>query len=159
MRAKSNVYHLECFACQQCNHRYCNCHHAFTIPTHLCACTYICTTTYVPVCIESVALSQNYGQGIVMLFNYTAASHRLATPFLIQLLMTPVSLADPQAFRTCGAPARKHTRYIVFYQDDDSKVRFDSVREPNTTALQDCYVTYLSFYRLLSLYSNQDMHR
>lgn len=21
MRAKSNVYHLECFACQQCNHR------------------------------------------------------------------------------------------------------------------------------------------
>lgn len=22
MRAKSNVYHLECFACQQCNHRY-----------------------------------------------------------------------------------------------------------------------------------------
>lgn len=23
MRAKSNVYHLECFACQQCNHRFC----------------------------------------------------------------------------------------------------------------------------------------
>lgn len=22
MRARSNVYHLECFACQQCNHRY-----------------------------------------------------------------------------------------------------------------------------------------
>ena len=22
MRAKANVYHLECFACQQCNHRY-----------------------------------------------------------------------------------------------------------------------------------------
>ena len=22
MRAKSNVYHLECFACQMCNHRY-----------------------------------------------------------------------------------------------------------------------------------------
>jgi len=21
MRARSNVYHLECFACQQCNHR------------------------------------------------------------------------------------------------------------------------------------------
>ncbi|MPC93076.1 LIM domain only protein 3 [Portunus trituberculatus] len=21
MRAKTNVYHLECFACQQCNHR------------------------------------------------------------------------------------------------------------------------------------------
>jgi len=24
MRAKDNVYHLECFACQQCNHRYFN---------------------------------------------------------------------------------------------------------------------------------------
>lgn len=24
MRARSNVYHLECFACQQCNHRYVN---------------------------------------------------------------------------------------------------------------------------------------
>ncbi|XP_017774758.1 PREDICTED: LIM domain only protein 3-like isoform X2 [Nicrophorus vespilloides] len=23
MRARSNVYHLECFACQQCNHRFC----------------------------------------------------------------------------------------------------------------------------------------
>ncbi|XP_058176941.1 rhombotin-2-like [Anopheles ziemanni] len=23
MRAKNNVYHLECFACQQCNHRFC----------------------------------------------------------------------------------------------------------------------------------------
>ncbi|XP_064109910.1 LIM/homeobox protein Lhx9-like isoform X3 [Macrobrachium nipponense] len=23
MRAKTNVYHLECFACQQCNHRFC----------------------------------------------------------------------------------------------------------------------------------------
>lgn len=23
MRAKHNVYHLECFACQQCNHRFC----------------------------------------------------------------------------------------------------------------------------------------
>ncbi|KAL5006695.1 hypothetical protein ScPMuIL_015501 [Solemya velum] len=23
MRAKANVYHLECFACQQCNHRFC----------------------------------------------------------------------------------------------------------------------------------------
>lgn len=23
MRAKDNVYHLECFACQQCNHRFC----------------------------------------------------------------------------------------------------------------------------------------
>ncbi|CAL8115980.1 unnamed protein product [Orchesella dallaii] len=23
MRARSNVYHLECFACQQCNHRLC----------------------------------------------------------------------------------------------------------------------------------------
>ncbi|CAH0386852.1 unnamed protein product [Bemisia tabaci] len=23
MRAKSNVYHLDCFACQQCNHRFC----------------------------------------------------------------------------------------------------------------------------------------
>jgi len=22
MRAKTNVYHLECFACQQCNHRW-----------------------------------------------------------------------------------------------------------------------------------------
>ena len=22
MRARTNVYHLECFACQQCNHRY-----------------------------------------------------------------------------------------------------------------------------------------
>ena len=22
MRAKNNVYHLECFACQMCNHRY-----------------------------------------------------------------------------------------------------------------------------------------
>lgn len=25
MRAKSNVYHLECFACQQCNHRWVGC--------------------------------------------------------------------------------------------------------------------------------------
>ncbi|XP_054275745.1 LIM domain only protein 3-like isoform X2 [Macrosteles quadrilineatus] len=23
MRARNNVYHLECFACQQCNHRFC----------------------------------------------------------------------------------------------------------------------------------------
>ncbi|XP_050450218.1 LIM domain only protein 3-like isoform X2 [Cataglyphis hispanica] len=23
MRARTNVYHLECFACQQCNHRFC----------------------------------------------------------------------------------------------------------------------------------------
>ncbi|XP_023312828.1 LIM/homeobox protein Lhx3-like, partial [Anoplophora glabripennis] len=23
MRAKNNVYHLECFACHQCNHRFC----------------------------------------------------------------------------------------------------------------------------------------
>ncbi|XP_023332140.1 rhombotin-1 [Eurytemora carolleeae] len=23
MRAKTNVYHLECFACQQCGHRFC----------------------------------------------------------------------------------------------------------------------------------------
>ena len=23
MRARSNVYHLECFACQECGHRFC----------------------------------------------------------------------------------------------------------------------------------------
>ena len=23
MRARANVYHLECFACQQCGHRFC----------------------------------------------------------------------------------------------------------------------------------------
>lgn len=33
MRARTNVYHLECFACQQCNHRYVELTLSFLFPS------------------------------------------------------------------------------------------------------------------------------